>query len=198
MLGPNRFYRGEFVDPWALGVLAYELVVGDTPFYVADENENSRGDGTGFVGSSRGPQDDAIMAPSNTTANGRSSSLRKKKTTVDRIFDNIRNFRELELPFDEAVDEDYVDLVHGFLQVEPMHRRLAGDCLNHAFFQKGSSSNHHHRGDGSSSAAGQKENIMQTLHHDSLTAPPPTVAQRCERWNKQKTFERWPASEQEI
>ena len=39
MLGPNRFYRGEFVDPWALGVLAYELVVGDSPFHLDDHHE---------------------------------------------------------------------------------------------------------------------------------------------------------------
>jgi serine/threonine protein kinase len=191
--GPNRFYRGEFVDPWALGVLAYELVVGDTPFYVDDKNENchyASTDTTIGGGSSHGQQDVAMDTSNNTTTS--SSSLRKKKHTVDRIFDNIRNFRELELPFEEAVDEDYIDLVQGFLQAEPMHRRLAGDCLNHAFFQKGSYPSNQHCGDGNSSAVGQKENIMEkTYHHDS-TAPAPTVAQRCELWNKQKAFRLWP------
>lgn len=182
MLGPNRFYRGMFVDPWALGVLAFELVVGVTPFYLDDENENYSYSGTGSTGGSSHGQRDEEMDTSTTTTNGSCSS--RKKNTVDRIFDNIRNFRELELPFVDNVDEDYIDLVQGFLQVEPNHRRLAGDCLNHAFFQKAGSNRR-----GGASSVGQKENSDTTA---------PTVSQRCELWNKQKQFGIWPGSEQEI
>jgi serine/threonine protein kinase len=191
MLGPNRFYRGEFVDPWALGVLAYELVVGDTPFNVDDhESEEKHGRGAGSGGSNQVQQGGATVTR-DIAASDNSSSIRKKNT-VDRIFDNIRNFREVELPIVD-VDEDYVDLVQGFLQVEPMHRRLAGDCLIHAFFQKALSN----RGTcPASSAAGQKENMQN--HSDSRTTAAPTVSQRCKIWNKQKQFGHWPGSEHEI
>jgi serine/threonine protein kinase len=105
----ERMYWAEFVDPWALGILAIELFQGASPFCMTEMDL----------------EDLEVVELT-------------KKNEQEIIFEKIRRFPGLAktIPANEMADKEmssFWDLVSCLVQIEPEGRISASEALEHAF-----------------------------------------------------------------
>lgn len=157
-------YAAEYVDLWAVGVLALELVFGNTPFGIGDSCSESEITNT-CVGSSSSKNNNGDDYHREETRD-ESFEQQQKDPPSTIVFEKIQRFRGMPLPtttkamrkaasssFNSSpfrsdkdstfpfylaeIDPDYYDFCFSLLKIEPTRRMGVHQAIQHRFLRGG-------------------------------------------------------------
>lgn len=129
--GKPLAYRAEFVDPWALGVLAIELVLGISPFL---PRTNTESDAFCCHGSSVDDESDCNPVTGQIFRNIR--SFQGMTSQHQNILAKVAKLTSADIAEMTLTSwEHFWDWTGGLLQIRPERRRTATAALNHPWLQ---------------------------------------------------------------